>query len=250
MEVSVNTRSYGLRLPTNRRRKMKKNKKRFTLIELLVVIAIIAILAAMLMPALSKARQKARDITCVSNLKQISLAYRIYADDNKGIMCPNLTSDTIAEAWFVHMNRIISNSDEINWKHFACPSEAKPNHVSVAGEDAYRYTHYAPVGPITGRWRNATIGVEGGYPETKWTDPTNVFLLGDLGDGTTHSIAYPSYIGIRHGGERYFNAVFGDGHVQQVAKTKLERQGAFNTNSLYRGTPDFPGASYMDENWF
>ncbi|GAB4467966.1 MAG: hypothetical protein OHK0029_40090 [Armatimonadaceae bacterium] len=95
-----------------------RTRTAFTLIELLVVIAIIAILAAILFPVFAQARERARQLSCLSNMKQISLAYLMYAQDHDEALLPSTNYDSVERLiWPAMIQPYVKNTGVFN-----CPS--------------------------------------------------------------------------------------------------------------------------------
>jgi len=185
-------------------------RRAFTLIELLVVIAIIAILAAILFPVFARAREKARQASCASNLKQIALAERMYEQDYDGRGSVNHCGVQVNGRWWEWWSALQPYTK--NWNVFRCPSSS----INI-----YNGVNYGKRGcgdsPLSGENSNAMwYGDIVGLPA-----PAETIQFADWGTGNGHRLCPhwhqgATYVGYPHAylhndGSNY---AFYDGHVK------------------------------------
>jgi len=118
-------------------RSISRNRRAFTLIELLVVIAIIAILAAILFPVFAQAREKARGISCLSNIKQANLSWQMYLQDSDEVMSPmrTYTADPLTGG-YSYWPKLVDPYTK-SWAIYKCPSAPDPSGVFGGGPNAW-----------------------------------------------------------------------------------------------------------------
>ena len=200
-------------------------RRGFTLIELLVVIAIIAILAAILFPVFARAREKARQTACLSNVKQIMLGVHMYAQDYDETL-------PIASSWPINGGATVVIWDEClqpyvkNLQVFICPSDRIKQHARNLGY-GWNYQEF-------GYWDGTALGRSYCTALGEIQAPAETILLGDNEDSAARSSSsgerflyrrdttVPTLLPTKHNGGG--NMGLCDGHAKWYSVSELQKR--------------------------
>ena len=254
----------SLRCPSDVKRNSKAAKG-FTLVELLVVIAVIAILAALLLPALSRAKASAKRTQCLSNVRQIGFGIHLYAGDNSDTLpdTENLTWNELeTNHCFIFYKRLVKiyvglqGASSPEDRLFACPADTfyydfpVPNRVTEGLHDQPN-TDYSSYGFIGGNPQTTpkppaflnedSYGGVGGLKLASIKDPARTVLLMEISAGFPWSWHQPQSVPAGQFGFNDARNVVGfvDGHVSYI---KMYRNPSFNLPSCNYEPP--PGYEY------
>ena len=232
----------------------RRPRRAFTLIELLVVIAVIAVLAAILFPVFANVREKARQTSCASNLKQLGLAWTMYTEDNDEQACPTYYYapdgvsgqyewDYSQPTWGTYTPGLLSAYEKSGPIH-ACPSWTGNNYGTPYDGYAYNASYIGSDVPYAGTCYNAldacvpparlaqvqsptvtALFADGAYWNSDSTNPpVGPWAQNQLRSPGDSAYTLGGYIDFRHAGGTIANVCYVDGHVKGVRNQGYQPQ--------------------------